>query len=200
MKKKLELLLQKIEMPKNLDANLEQYITPANIASDIIWYAYQKGDIKEKIVIDLGCGNGIFAIGSALLNAKKVIGIEIDENLIEIARKEAKKFGLNIEFLLMDIEEFHGKGDVVIMNPPFGAQYKNRKADTKFLKKAMEIANVIYSLHLKGTIDFIKKFILANKFNFQILKEYKFPIKAIMPFHKKRIEYYDVVAINAIRL
>ena len=194
-KKEFEIILQKIESPAKTKANLEQYMTPAKIASDILWKAYHKGDIAGKFVIDLGCGTGIFSIGASLLKAKKVIGIDIDKNLIEIARRGAEKFGLKIEFFSMDIENFCEKGDVVIMNAPFGAQYSNRKADKKFLMKAMDVANTIYSIHLKDSIPFIKKFV-KPPWNFYILEEYKFPIKATMPFHEKKVKYYNVVAIN----
>ena len=198
-KKELEILLEKIEKPKNVKVHLEQYTTPACIAADILWLAFYNGDIKDKIVIDLGCGNGIFSIGAAMLNAKKVIGIDIDEDLISIAKKEAEKFGVDIEFLVMDIEEFCGRGDVVIMNPPFGAQHPNRKADQKFLKKAIEISNTIYSLHLKDSLDFIQKLIEKEGWKIIQKKEYKFPIKSIFPFYKKEVFYCNVVMINALK-
>lgn len=196
-KKELEIMLEGIEKPEKIKAELEQYLTPSNIAADILWRAYYNGDIEGKLIIDLGCGNGIFSIGAALLNAKKVIGIDIDEELIEIAKKEAKKFGVNVKFIVMDIEKFNEKGDVVIMNPPFGAQYENRKADRKFIEKAMEISNCIYSLHLKEGIDFIKNLIERNEWKLMETKAYRFPIKASLPFHEKRIAYFDVVMIHA---
>ncbi|MBC7081385.1 MAG: 50S ribosomal protein L11 methyltransferase [Thermoplasmatales archaeon] len=193
-KKELEILLQKIEREIKLKENLEQYITPAEIASDILWIARE--DIKDKVVIDLGCGTGIFSIGSAILNAKKVIGIDIDENLVEIAKKEAEKIGVKIDFFVEDVENFNIRGDVAIMNPPFGAQYAGRHADRIFLKKAIELTECIYSLHLKSTEDFLKKFIEDNGWEICYKKEYKFPLKASLPFHKKRIAYYDVIMIN----
>ncbi len=81
VKKRLELLLEKLEKPSLLDPSKEQYVTPSHIASDILWYAYQKGDIEDKKVVDFGCGNGLFAIGSALLGAKAT-GVDIDEEMI----------------------------------------------------------------------------------------------------------------------
>ncbi len=196
-KKELEIMLQKIEMPEKIRAELEQYITPASIAADILWLAYYNGDIEDKIVIDLGCGTGIFSIGAALLKAKKVIGIDIDERLIKIATKEAKKLGAIVDFLVTDVEDFNLQGDTVTMNPPFGAQHANRGADKKFVKKAMEVSNVFYSLHLKDSIDFIKKLVEENGWKIERQKLYKFPIKASLPFHEKRVAYYDVVMINA---
>ena len=194
-KKDLEILLESIEKPKEIKAELEQYTTPASIAADILWTAYYNGDIENKIVIDLGCWTGIFAIGSALLKAKKVIAVDIDEKLVAIAKKEVEKFGINIDFYVMDVEEFNEKGDVVIMNPPFGAQYANRKADRKFVMKAMEISKAFYSLHLKESVDFIKKMVEKNEWEILMEKEYKFPIKASLPFHEKRVAYYDVVML-----
>ena len=195
-KKDLEILLEKIEKPKEIKAEFEQYTTPASIAADILWTAYHNGDIENKVVIDLGCGTGIFSIGSALLKAKKVIAIDIDERLVDIAKKEVEKFGVNIDFYVMDVEEFNEKGDVVIMNPPFGAQYANRKADRKFIMKAMEISKAFYSLHLKESADFIKKMVEKNKWKIFTEKTYKFPIKASLPFHEKKVVYYDVVMIH----
>ena len=196
-KKELEILLQKVAKPETIKPDLEQYQTPADIVSDMLWIAYHNGDIEGKIVIDLGCGTGIFSIGASLLNAKKVIGVDIDENLVGIARKEARKFGVEIHFFIGDIENFHERGDTTVMNPPFGAQFANRKADKIFLKKAMELTDCIYSLHLKKSFYFIKNFIEKNEWKTRFYKEYKFPIKASLPFHEKRIVYYDVVMVNA---
>ena len=38
-----------------------------------------------------------------------------------------------------------GSFDTVLQNPPFGVQ--KRAADRKFLEKALEVGNVVYSLH-----------------------------------------------------
>ena len=81
------------------------------------------------------------------------------------------------------------------MNPPFGAQYANRKSDRKFVMKAMEISKAFYSLHLKESVDFIKKMVEKNEWEILMEKEYKFPIKASLPFHEKRVAYYDVVML-----
>jgi len=152
---------------------------------------------RKYIAIDFGCGNGIFAIGSALLGAKETIGIDIDEEMIKLAERNAKKMNVRARFLKMDVQQFSEKCDVVIMNPPFGAQFANRGADKKFLEKAMETAGIVYSLHLKEGIEFIRKIVEKNNFSFSVIREYKFPIKASMPFHRRKIAYFDVALINA---
>ncbi|RLF64517.1 MAG: RNA methyltransferase [Thermoplasmata archaeon] len=198
-KKELEIALQKIPPIESPSPSLEQYSTPAEIAADILFNAYE--DIYRKKVIDLGCGTGIFAIGSALLGAREVIGIDIDDSAIKIARREAERFSLkNISFVEGDIESMEVNGDVAIMNPPFGSQMGNRNADRAFLKKGLEVAPVVYSLHLKSTIPFIK--ILASSLGGEITysRDYDFPIKRMFSFHKKRAVVYEVTLVRTARL
>jgi len=192
--------LQKIEQPSKIKVELEQYSTPASIAADVLWYAYYNGDIKGKTILDAGCGTGIFAIGAALLDAKRVMGIDVDKRMVEIARKEAEKFGLDVEFIAINIENFNEKVDTVIMNPPFGAQFSNRGADKIFIKKAMEVGKAIYSLHLKNSSVFIKNLLRKEGWQIGAGKEYRFPIKASLPFHEKRVVYYDVELIHALKM
>jgi len=187
-KKHLEMILQNIPPSKSPKVHLEQYITPAHIAADVLWIAYSLGDIKGKKVIDLGCGTGIFAIGAALLDAGEVKGIDIDSDSIEIAKSQALKNGIQdkIQFIVEDIQNFYEEGDTVIQNPPFGAQKKGKKnADRFFIKKAIESAPVVYSFHIKETEEFIEKYFgslggyITHKFY------YSFNIPKIYDFHNK---------------
>lgn len=46
--------------------------------------------IKPKTeVLDMGCGSGILSIASILLGAKHVVGVDIDENAVRIAKENA---------------------------------------------------------------------------------------------------------------
>ena len=128
-KRHLEMALQSIPNHPNPKVNLEQYSTPAEIAADVLWNALARGDIQGKKIVDLGCGTGVFALGSALLGAKEVVGVDIDPEAIELARKEAFQQGLEqiITFITEDIRNFQQKADTVIQNPPFGAQKAHKK-------------------------------------------------------------------------
>ncbi len=59
-----------------------------------------------KRVLDYGCGNGIHAIPIAKMGAR-VVGIDLSEKSLEIARARAKEDGLEdkVEFLKMDCEK-----------------------------------------------------------------------------------------------
>ena len=51
-------------------------------------------EVKDKTVIDFGCGEGNEAIEIAAHGAKRVIGIDIQANLLETARKRATEAGV----------------------------------------------------------------------------------------------------------
>jgi putative methylase len=195
-KKELEILLQNVPSPNQPIPNLEQYMTPANIAADIIFIAYQFGDIENKIIVDLGCGTGIFSVGAILTGSKQVIGIDTDKNVILTAKEYANKNNLNIEYKVIDVKKFHKKCNTVIMNPPFGAQKSNQKADRMFIEKGFEISQVIYTIHLQKTIPFLEKMISSIGGRICYRKKYRFPIKRIFNFHEKKVMNYEVTMLR----
>lgn len=77
---------------------------------------------KGEIVLDLGSGGGIDAILAAkkVGSKGKVIGVDMTEEMIKVARKNAEETGLeNLEFRLGDIEELpvcENSVDVIISN------------------------------------------------------------------------------------
>ncbi len=80
------------------------------------------GDIDDKIVFDLYSGTGTIAQIMAPV-AKKVIGIEIVEEAVEMAKKNAKINGLdNVEFIAGDVlqavDSLTIKPDLIVIDPP----------------------------------------------------------------------------------
>ena len=82
-KKDLEIILSTIKGFEEPKPELEQYITPSDIAAELLWTANMDGNIVGKIVFELGCGTGIFSFGAALLGAKTVIGYDTDEKALK---------------------------------------------------------------------------------------------------------------------
>ncbi len=186
-KKHLEMLLEQLSGFKSPKPEREQYATPATVAAELLHFAFMRGDIKDT-VYDLGCGSGILAIGTKLLGAEKVIGFDDDIDVLETARANAKRLGADVEFVCSRIDEVCGKAHTVVMNPPFGAQVKG--SDRPFLRKALELSSVVYSIHNAGSTEFIKKFISPS-----VITEHKlidFPIKRIFRFHTKEIQVIKV--------
>jgi len=61
-----------------------------------------QANVKNKVVIDYGCGSGILAIAAALLGAKKVIGVDTDPQALEATQANAERNGVTIDTYLPD--------------------------------------------------------------------------------------------------
>ncbi|MCS7144144.1 MAG: METTL5 family protein [Archaeoglobaceae archaeon] len=188
MKKELEIALESLEGFRNPKIQLEQYVTPANLAGFILTNAKLFGDLKT--VVDLGCGTGILVIGSAMLGAYS-IGIEIDPEALKIAKANAKKLGVSVDLIACDVRDLKLKKNVtVIMNPPFGIQRKN--ADRVFLEKAFEIAEVIYSIHSAESEIFVRKRAEESGFRITHLWKFMIPLRRTYSFHEKAFKFIPV--------
>jgi putative methylase len=144
----LEKILTRVKSHPKPNPHLEQYTIPTNIAATMLHIAaYSYNDVIGKSIVDLGCGTGRLALGAAILGARDVVGIDIDGSSVKIAHERAEEFGLadRTQWVIGDIEAIEGPVDTVLENPPFGVQQP--KADRRFLRKALEIGEVVYSLH-----------------------------------------------------
>ena len=201
-KKHLEMMLQSVPAHPRPKVGLEQYTTPSIIASDLIWNAYSLGDVEGKNIVDLGCGTGVFAIGSALMGANSSLGVDIDEDSIRLAIDVRDKLNVdNLDFIVSDICRFNGSfdADTVFQNPPFGSQRNaDSGQDLKFVKSAVELnPEVIYSFHMASTEEFLIKFYSDNNLEITHIFRYKFPIPKIYEFHTKEKADVDVIVMRA---
>ena len=160
---------------------LEQYATPVDIVLEIVKHAKSLGHLSGKVA-DLGCGTGRLAIGAAITGAR-VTGFEIDEDALKIAKDYSIREKLDIKWVNLAIENIEEKFETVLMNPPFGSQRPG--ADRSFLKKSLEIARNIWTIHLAETRDFIESFVKQNSGNIISAYEFDFKIKRSMDFHSK---------------
>lgn len=193
-KRQLEITLQGLKSLATRSPRLEQYPTPADIAADILWEAFGAGHISGRSVADLGCGNGIFAIGAKLLGASSVTGVDVDPEAVRTASENAEALGLEIDLHSADVRGLRGSFDTVLQNPPFGAQ--TRHADRAFVEKALELAPVTYSLHNNGTEAFVKELVQSLGGSSEPLKKYKFEIPYAFEFHRKATETISVVLLR----
>jgi len=189
--------LESIQRTDEYDVKLEQYPTPANIVSAILFSAQMEhGDITDKTVFDLGCGDGIFALGAALLGARRVVGIDVQSKALKASHTNSRLLEIEdtVDWVLGDISSLQLQClvDTVVSNPPFGV--KNRGADMRFLKKAISIADVTYSIHLAGEKNRIFLLKEIEKLNAMVtqIETFQFPIKKLFDFHKKEIHMVDV--------
>ncbi len=187
-KRKLEIFLESLDGFKNPKITLEQYVTPPPIAAEIVMNAYLNKDLN--IVYDLGCGTGILAIASALLGAYSV-GVDVDKEALIIAKRNSIKAEVEIELIQNDVRFFEvSKRGTVITNPPFGIQ--KRFADRIFIEKALEIGDVVYSIHSIESEEFITKRARAKGFKITHLWKVKMPLRKTYSFHEKPFKYIPV--------
>lgn len=201
-KKHLEMRLQSIPAHPKPKVNLEQYTTPSTIAADLVWNAFSLGDVSGKNIIDLGCGTGIFTIASALMGSNVAVGIDIDEDSLNLANDVSYNLNVgNVKFIKSDISDFNCSLDVntVFQNPPFGSQRKaDAGQDLKFVKKAIDLeSDVLYSFHMASTEDFLVNYYMENNLDITHIFRYSFPIPKIYDFHTKENQDVSVIVLRA---
>ena len=152
---------------ENPTVELEQYPTPPDLAAHVIHVADLQGDIEGKTVLDLGTGTGMLALGAALRGPARVIGVELQRDPLVTARENRRRVGTTapIHWIQADATRAPlrlSESTTVVMNPPFGAQNGRRGADRGFLRTASELADVSYSVHNRGSREFVEAFAADN--------------------------------------
>jgi putative methylase len=185
--RQLEMRLEDLESFERPMARLEQYQTPAPVAARLLHHAAMQGAIEDRRVCDLGCGTGILACGAALLGASAVTGVDIDPAAIAVARKNAEKFGVAVEFLVADVRspDFDRASlscDTVVMNPPFGAQKAH--ADRPFIDLALEIAGEVYGIFNEGSTTFVAAY-TEGRAEIEEVIRCVFPMKRTFAHHRR---------------
>ncbi len=198
-RKQLEIILSQLRGFPDPIPSKEQYEISDSVAATMLFTAATQGDIEGKFVYDLGCGPGRLAVGAALLGARHVMGVDIDSKVLNVAEQNAIQVGVQeqIEFIAQDIETITAQADTVLMNAPFGVQRVH--ADQPFLQKALEIGEVIYSLHKasEGGRKFISRFVSNLGGRISFIQELPMVLPATMHFHEKnkhiiQVDFYRI--------
>ena len=71
-------------------------------------------------VLDVGTGSGCIAISLKKAHPEwQVTGIDISPGAVEVARENAKRNGVEVDFRVADIFDFNGDFDSIVSNPPY---------------------------------------------------------------------------------
>jgi 2-polyprenyl-3-methyl-5-hydroxy-6-metoxy-1,4-benzoquinol methylase len=93
------------------------------------WYSYNKllGDISQKSVLDLACGEGFYTRRIKRKGAGTVVGVDISEEMIRLAKQQEQNHPLGVDYILGDVMALGriGKFDLVV------ASYLLNYAQTK---------------------------------------------------------------------
>lgn len=177
--------LERIPPPASPRADLEQVVTPAERAADLLETTATEGGLVGRSVIDLGSGTGRLAIGAALLGAGPVLGIETDPECVRAALEAAEKLSVDVEFRCAEVQDFHGASDYVVMNPPFGAQ--RRGADRPFWDAAFATAEqAIFAFALSESRTFIARRAVARSAHVVATRPVPWELPRTFAHHSRR--------------
>jgi len=188
--KQLESNLQQVEEFEKPKILLEQYMTRPHIAACMLHTMQATfDDIENKTVADLGCGCGMLSLGAVMLGAGHVTGFDIDMDALELFQQNIAEFEIdNVDIVNSDVKNIdcgeRRKFDTVVMNPPFGTKH-NKGLDMVFLRKGLDMADVVYSLHKTATRDHVVKKAKDWGVNIKVIAELRYDLPATYKHHKK---------------
>ena len=181
----LERLLERVPMPATPVARLEQVVTPTPLAAELLLTAVRWDGLRHRSVADLGSGTGRLAIGAALLGAHPVVAVEVDPALVDLARAAADRLGVAVDFEVGDVSEFDRSVDLVVMNPPFGAQRAH--ADRPFWDRAFALAGRgVYAFALAASRSFIARRAVAAAAHVLETRPVPWVLPRTFPHHARR--------------
>ena len=176
---------------------------------------YAKGIKKNSTVIDIGTGTGIISL---LLCKKtelsKIYGIEIQEDVAEMAKRSIKLNGLEDKFEIININikkifeilEPH-KYDVVVTNPPYKkAETGVKSADKKQLISRHEVECTLEDIieNASKLLKDLGEFYMVHRAErlvdiMCLLRKYKLEPKNIRFVHSKVDDKPTLILIRAVR-
>ena len=122
-------------------------------------------NLSDKKIIDLGTGNGIIPLVLSLRTDKKIIGIEIQEQLAALANKSVRynKLENQVEIINMNMKNYVNVSnintvDLITCNPPYFKYDENKKIN---LSKEKAVARHEMEIVLEDVI-FISNKLLKN--------------------------------------
>lgn len=195
-KTQLKILLSRLAPVDDKTPALEQYQTSPAIAAELLAQADLAGDL-DGTVADLGCGNGILALGAAVLGAETVHGYDVDETAVTVAEENRATLedelgrDLPVTFTAADIQDIEQSADTIAMNPPFGLKQGNEQANKRFLENAFAMAPTVYALLHQSdakradTRDHLRSFASGHGYDTDILAWFRFPLPRAYAFHEK---------------
>ena len=130
-----------------------------------------KTDVKDKVVIDYGCGSGILGVAALLLGAKKVYATDIDPQAVLATKQNAELNGV-LENLYVGLPE------------EFNSEFKNQQAD-------ILVANILAGPLMS----------LAKEFSTLIKSEGEFALAGVIEEQVTDVssiysEFFDIVEVE----
>lgn len=147
--------------------------------------------MRDKNILDLGCGNGVIPLILSLRTDKKIVGVELQKKLANLAIKSVEYNDLEsqIEILNINMKDYVNtetmeKYDLITCNPPYF-----KVNEENYFNLSLE--KVIARHEVEVTLDdvfCISKKLLKNNGNFAIVHRPVRLMKIFDLFRKNNIE------------
>ena len=147
--------------------------------------------LKDKKIVDLGCGNGVIPLIMSLRCDKKIIGVELQSKLADMAKRSVDYNDLNdvIEIINTNMKDYVSgeifeSFDLITCNPPYF-----KVNDKNFFNDNIEkvIARHEVEITLSELMIIVKK-LLKNNGNFAIVHRTDRLMEILSEFRKNNIE------------
>ncbi len=105
--------------------------------SDTTCLGMSLDEMKNRTVLDMGTNNGSLLLYAYLKGAGKLIGCDIFQEALDLAKLNVEQFTDNYEFHCCRVQDLHiDPVDVIICNPPYFPMTRDIKED-QYYKRAM---------------------------------------------------------------
>lgn len=196
-------------LPKHKDIVMYQDDTMFRINTDTMVLGEFLDIKKTDTVLDMGTNNGALLIYASMHKPKKIIGLDINEEALILARKNLEINNINnYELINDDITTYSGEEvDVIICNPPYFKTNKEMLCENEYKQIAkhevkLNLESLVLSVrrNLKnyGTLYFL---FLSSRLQ-EVMNEFKknkLRIKKMQFVYDVNKDYSNVVLIKAVK-
>lgn len=147
--------------------------------------------LKDKKMVDLGCGNGVIPLIMSLRTEKKLIGVELQEKLADMAKRSVDYNNLSEQITIVQknmkdyiTEDTFESFDLITCNPPY---FKVNDKNYFNLSKEKVIARHEVEINLVDLFLVVKK-LLKNNGNFAIVHRTDRLMEILSEFRNNNIE------------
>ena len=196
-------------LPKHKDIVMYQDDTMFRINTDTMVLGEFLDIKKTDTVLDMGTNNGALLIYASMHKPKKIIGLDINEEALILARKNLEINNINNYELINDnITTYSGEEvDVIICNPPYFKTNKEMLCENEYKQIAkhevkLNLESLVLSIrrNLKnyGTLYFL---FLSSRLQ-EVMNEFKknkLRIKKMQFVYDVNKDYSNVVLIKAVK-
>ena len=164
---------------------------------------------RNDTVLDMGTNNGALLLYASLFNPKKLIGLEINDKALTLAKRNLDANNIkNYELINDNIITYKGEEvDVIICNPPYFKtkkeelchnQYKAIAKHESELTLEILLASIRRNLKNYGTLYFLFQTSRLQEV-IDEMKKNKFRIKEMKFIYDTNKDFSNVVLIKAVK-